>query len=104
MMGIGRAVDTEHCFGMNVRVIRTVMFVLAAVILVAGVWWAIVMPQHYTVAPEGPPIHEDDTGTRIALAMLSVVLTAALVTLAYALNGRNGKRPLRGAHREESSS
>jgi hypothetical protein len=68
------------------------MLLLAVVVLVAGIWWAIVMPQHYGPMPgEGLPIHEDDTGTRIVLALVSAVVAAALATVAFMLDGSDDK-------------
>jgi hypothetical protein len=62
------------------------MFLFAAVVLVAGVWWAIVMPSKYYIFPaEGPPIAQDNNGARIALGAISVVAAVALATIAYSL-------------------
>jgi hypothetical protein len=61
---------------------RIVLLAIAAIVLVAGVSWAFAMPPHYAVPAEGPPFRVNDTGTRVAVAILSAAFAAVLIVFA----------------------
>lgn len=74
----------------NGRTPRVALYTLAVAVLVAGVWWAIAMPDRYVYPAEGPPILDDKFGTRLALGALSVVVAVALGTFAHLIRKDRG--------------
>ena len=63
-----------------------VLYGMAVVVFLAAIWWAVAMRPHYVQPGEGGPLPVDDTGSRIAMGALGLVVSIGLVVLARLLS------------------